>query len=164
MHAGIDPNNSSLSSNYKRLMNEIVSSPQIYALALAQYAEDVSLGKETKGIQFYDAAQDDDETGIIDIIAVPFVGKPIACSAQASACMAPPDPDSKYGTLIAEFHPHPIDNGSSDLPSEKDFSRSQKLGVPGMIFANMGQNQPMKVINYEAHCLQDSCSSEPDVP
>jgi RHS repeat-associated protein len=142
---GIDPNNTSAYGPTQYVIGIITSDPAFQALASQIYSDSVAAsiaaghGVETGGIIVYQAPD-----GTISM--VPYAGTPVTCSAAASACMGAPAPSSSQGGVIFDWHPHPVNNGSSTMPSEADLSRSMNFNMPGSVWANQGGSSPTQVI------------------
>ncbi len=148
--AGIDPTNTSVPAGLKAEIDAITGSSEFSGSAQPIYTQDVASGTETAGIQAYVYLNEDMDDPLVFI--VPYQGTPVTCSAAASACMGVPAPNSDYGNLLFEWHPHPNNLPGSDLPSEADLVRSLNLGVPGVIWSNTGGSVP-KQVDYQAHPL-----------
>ena len=141
---GVDPDNTRVDAARQRIIDAITSSVGFNGAAKPIFNQDVAAGRETGGIQVY---MKSDGT----VVVVPYVGIPAVCSSSAVACMAVPNPDTSQGALVLEWHPHPIGQEGSDLPSEKDLLRSMKLGAPGVIWSKDGATY--KQIEYQGHPL-----------
>jgi hypothetical protein len=142
--AGIDPNDTTVPAGMRGVIDRITGGSDFQGAAGPIYNQDVDLAKETGGIQVYQAAD-----GSLQV--VPYVGGAAVCSAAAVSCMSAPAPDSSKGSLLFEWHPHPIGQPGSDLPSEADLMRSMRLNAPGVIWSKDGSTHNQ--IDYQAHPL-----------
>ncbi|MEI9997500.1 MAG: RHS repeat-associated core domain-containing protein [Rhizomicrobium sp.] len=143
--AGIDPNSTSVPPSQKQAIDAITASEGFTNAANSIYSQSVAVGRETGGIQVYRESD-----GSIQI--EPYEGTPAVCSAAAVSCMNAPNPDPSKGTLLFEWHPHPIGQPGSDLPSEANLNRSLRYNVPGVIWSMDGSTHNQ--IDYLAHPLQ----------
>jgi hypothetical protein len=145
---GIDDNNLSIPDEIRTFMDETMSTKEFIDAATPIFDASVAAKMETGGIQVY---RGPDGKAVI----FPYASVRMTCPNGIDACMGVPDPDPSHGTIMFDWHPHPLSGYHNGWPSTLDLERSVRLGhLPGAIWAVTGQGHV--VSTFQGNCLVGS--------